>query len=165
MEEGPSERTQERSPKLFNHGIYLPGEPLEKVSTFQTHVVRLDMETDTWATRCRLVHPGGTTGSSSRKAVSDEYTATLERTKRKHLPIMKMVYMGLPTQRRKVLMRQWEVAFPTPKKDPLDAWITGTQRSVKPTQQERRAKRKDAETALKTDTLTAKPTPLRALRI
>jgi hypothetical protein len=58
--------------------MYLLGEPLEKVRTFQSHVVRLAMGADMWAARCRLVHPGGTTGLSSPRAASGEYATALE---------------------------------------------------------------------------------------
>ena len=86
--------------------MHLLGEPLEKVRTFQTREVRLAMEAATRAARCRLTHPDGTTGASSRKVAADEYEATLERTKRKHLriPTTKRVYMGPPTRVMKVGM-------------------------------------------------------------
>ena len=64
LEMSTSERTQGWLPKQSDHGIYLLGEPLDKVSKFRTHVVRLAMETGVWAARCRLIHPGGTTGIS-----------------------------------------------------------------------------------------------------
>ena len=76
---GTSERTQGWFPKQLDHGMYLLGEPLDKVRKFQTHAVRLAMETGIWAARCRMIHPCGTTGISSRKDASDEYAATLER--------------------------------------------------------------------------------------
>ena len=41
---GPPERTQGWFPKQFDHGMYLLGESLDKVRTFQRHVVRLAME-------------------------------------------------------------------------------------------------------------------------
>ena len=49
LEMGPSERIQGWFPKQFDHGMYFLGEPLDKVRAFQTHVVRLAMETDMWA--------------------------------------------------------------------------------------------------------------------
>ena len=122
--------------------MYLLGEPLGEVRTFQTHMVRLAMETDMWATGCRLIHYGRTTGVSSREAAAGEYVATLERTRRKHPPITRRVYMGLPARRRKTMMQQWEVAFPTPAKGILYSWVARTPGPVNFTQQERRAKRK-----------------------
>jgi hypothetical protein len=86
LEMDPSERTQGWFPKQFDYGMYLLGEPLEKVRTFQSHVVRLAMEADMWAARCRLAHPGGAAGSSSRKSASDEYAATLERSDEEEAP-------------------------------------------------------------------------------
>ena len=52
LEMDPPERTQGWVPKQFDYGIFLLGEPLDKVRTFQTHVVRLAMETDVWVARC-----------------------------------------------------------------------------------------------------------------
>ena len=89
--------------------------------TFQTHVVRLAVEAGTWATLYRMMYPGGTTGTSPRKADVDEYAATLERTERKHVHITKIVFMGLPSSKRKALMEQCDVAFPTRKVTPLDS--------------------------------------------
>ena len=106
LEVNTSERTQGWLPQQFDHGMHLLGEPLDKACKFQTHVVRLAMETDMSAARCRMIHPGGTTCISSRKGVPDKYAATLERTRRKHLPITRRVYMGPPTQRKTPLMRQ-----------------------------------------------------------
>ena len=145
--------------------MYLLGEPLDKVRKFQTHVVRLAMETDMRATRCRVIHPERTTGISSCEDASDEYAAALERTRRKHLLFTRRVYMGLPTQRRKPLMRQLEVAFPATARAPLYAWLTSAPRSAKPTHQERRAKRKVGETTPKAATPATKPGPLRVPRI
>ena len=41
LEMGASERTQGWFSKQFDHGMYLLGEPLEKLRKFQAHVVRL----------------------------------------------------------------------------------------------------------------------------
>ena len=79
--------------------VMLLGEPIDTVRRSQSHVVQLAMETDIWATSCRIVHPGEAAGSTPRKAAADEYAATLEQTKRKHMPITKRVYMGLPTSK------------------------------------------------------------------
>ena len=143
--------------------MYLLGEPLDKVRAFQTHVARLAMKTDMWAARCRMIHPGGTTGISSRKAAAGKYAATLEHRKRKDLPVAKRVYMGLPTRRRKTMMQQWGIAFPTPAEAPLYSWVTRTPGPAKHTQKERRVKRKDGETAQKTVTPAVISGPVRAL--
>jgi hypothetical protein len=164
LEMGPSERTQGWFPKQFDHGMYLLGEPLEKVRIFQSHVVRLAMEAGMWAARCRLIHPGGTTGLSSRKAASDEYAAELKRTKRRHLPITKRAYLGLPARARRIYLRQWEFAFLTPTEGPLLAWAIRTERPANPTPGERREKRKATEAAMRTKVQVA-PAPVRALRI
>ena len=131
LQMGPSERTQGWFPKQFDHGTFLLDEPIKKVRTFQSHVVRLAMETDMWAARCRMIHPDGTTGSSPRKFAADEYAATLERTRRKHLPVTKRIYMGLPTSKWKATIERWEFAFPTPVAGPLDSWLTSTPRPAK----------------------------------
>ena len=65
--------------------------------------------------------------------------------------------MGLPNQRMKPLVTQWEVVFPAPARGPLLAWLSNATRPAKPTQQERRTKRKAGETALKAATPAAKP--------
>ena len=75
------------------------------------------------------------------------------------------VYMGLPIKRRNPLMRQWEVAFPALARGPLVAWLTSAPRPTKPTQQERRTKRKAGETAQKATTTATKPELLKTLRI
>ena len=72
--------------------------------------------------------------------------------------------MGLPTRRRKTMMQQWEVPFPATAEDPLYSWVTRTPGPAKPTQKERRVKRKAGEAARKTVTPAAKSRPLRALR-
>ena len=61
-------------------------------------------------------------------------------------------------------MQQWEVAFPTPAKAPLYLWVTRTPGLAKPTQQERRAKRRARETEQRTATPATKPGHLRTLR-
>ena len=106
LEMGPSERTQGWFPKQSDYGVYLLGEPPDKVRTFQTYVARLTMETDMWAAHCRRIHLGRTTSVSSHEAAADEYAATLLRTRRKHLPITKRIYMGLPARRRVTMMQQ-----------------------------------------------------------
>ena len=100
LEMGPSEWTQGWFPNQFDYGMHLLGEPLEKVRKFQAQVIRLAMGTEKWTARCRMIHPGRTEIASSRKATADEYAATLLRTGRKHLPITKRIYMGLPARRR-----------------------------------------------------------------
>ena len=97
---GSSERTQGWFPKQFDYGMYLLGDPLDKVRKFQTHVVRLAMETDMWAARCRMIHSGRTTSASSRKVAMGEYAAALLRTGRKDLPITKRMYMELSVKGR-----------------------------------------------------------------
>ena len=96
LEMGTSERTQGWFPKPFDHEMYLLGEPLEKVREFQAHVVRLAMEADIWATRCRMIHPGRTESTYSHKAAADEYAATLLRARRKYLPATKYTWGYLP---------------------------------------------------------------------
>ena len=73
--------------------------------------------------------------------------------------------MGLPTQRRKTLMQQCGAASPTPARGPLYSWVTHTPGLAKPAKQERRAKQKAAESALKAATPAAKPEPLRTLSV
>ena len=85
--------------------MYLLREPLEKVRKFQAHVIRLAMETDMWAARCRTIHPGRTESASSRKAAADEYAVTLLRTWRKDLPITKRRYTGLTVRRGREMLR------------------------------------------------------------
>ena len=162
---GPRERTQGWPPKQFDHGMYLLEQPLDRVRKFQTHVVRLAMETDMRAARCRMIHLGRTENVSSRKAAADEYAATLLRTRRKDLPTTKRIYMGLPVRRRMEMMQQWEVAFQTPAKGPLYAWVTRTKGPAEPARQKIRAKQKDGETEQRTATPAAKPGHLRALRV
>ena len=164
LEMGPSERAQRWFPKQFDYGMYLLGEPLDKVRKFQAHVIGLAMETDIWAARCRMIHHGRTGSVSSRKAAAGEYAAALLRTRRKDLPITKRIYMGLPARRRGDMIQQWEVAFPTPAKAPLYAWATRTPGPAEPTRQEKRAKRKIGETEQRTATPAAEPGHLRALR-
>ena len=43
---GPSERTQGWLPRQFDHGIFLLGEPIKTIHTFQAHVTRLATETE-----------------------------------------------------------------------------------------------------------------------
>ena len=38
LEMRPSERTQGWSPRQFDHGVFLLGEPIKKIRTFQAHV-------------------------------------------------------------------------------------------------------------------------------
>ena len=45
------------------------------------------MEEGAWAARCRLVHPGGTVGLSSRKRATHEYASELTRTGQRLMPI------------------------------------------------------------------------------
>ena len=127
--------------------MYLLGEPLEEIQKFQAHVILLATEADMWTTRCRMIHLGRTESASSRKAVADEYAATLLWTKRKNMLITKRVYMGLPARRRRDMTKQWEVAYPTPTKGPLYAWTTRTPGPAKSTQKEVRVKRKAGDAA------------------
>ena len=62
-------------------------------------------------------------------------------------------------------MQQWQVAFPAPAEGPLYSWVTRAPGLAKPTQKEKRAKRKAGETARKTVTPAAKSGLLRALRV
>ena len=100
----PSERAQGWFSKQFDHGMCILGKLLDKVHKFQAHVVRLAMETDMWAVRCRMIHPGRTGSVSSRQAAADECAATLLRTGRKDPPITKRIYMGLAARRRVEMM-------------------------------------------------------------
>ena len=59
---GPPERTQGWFPIIFEHGMRLLGEPLEKVRMFQAHVVGQFMEAGLWLAKCRVAHPNGTRG-------------------------------------------------------------------------------------------------------
>ena len=92
---GPSERTQGWFQKKIEHGMRLLGELLRNVRTFQARVVKLAAKTGMWATRCRMIHPGGTTAIHSRKMASDEYTGELGRSGRNLMPITRRAYMGL----------------------------------------------------------------------
>ena len=109
---GPLEQTQCWFPKQIDHGMCLLDELIKKVCTFQTPVARFAMKADMWVARCQIMHPGGVTGTSSRKSAVGEYAGTLKRTERKHIYITKSVYMGLPSSKRKTLMEQWQVASP-----------------------------------------------------
>ena len=123
------------------------------------------METGMWAARCRMIHPGGAGSVSSRKAAADEYAAKLLRTGRKDLSITERGYIGLPVRRRRSMLQQWEVAYPTPKKGPIYAWAARASAPAGPTKQERRANQKVEETERRTATPTAEPGHLRALRV
>ena len=98
--------------KNFEHGMRTLGEPLKNVHTFQARVVKLAMEGGTRAARCRLVHPDGTAGLSSRKRASNKYATELTRTGWELMPITRCAYMGLPLSIRKPMLTQWMIAFP-----------------------------------------------------
>ena len=72
-----------------------------------------------------MMHPGGTICVSLRKAAAGEYAEELQRTERKLTPVLRMVYMGLPSRKRKALMEHWRIAFP-PARRPQ--WIGGPPR-------------------------------------
>ena len=63
------------------------------------------------------------------------------------------------------MLRQWEVAYPTPAKGLLYAWVVRAPCPAGPTQRERRGKRKTGETEQGTATPTAEPGHLRTLRV
>ena len=75
--------------------MFLLKESVNKIHTFQAHVVGPAMETGMCSAHRRTIHPGRATGISSRKVAADEYTETLQRTERKHTPVLKMLYMEL----------------------------------------------------------------------
>ena len=79
-----------------------------------------------WSARCRMLHPGRTTGIVSRKVASDEYAEELKRTEMEHLPASKMLYKGLPSSKKKELLGLWLIAFPTREDTFLDRWLTKT---------------------------------------
>ena len=101
LQMGSSERTQGRFPKQFGHGMFLLGETIDKIRTSQAHIVRLATETEMWSARCKMLHSGRATGTASRKVASDECADELKRTEIKHLPVLKMLYRGLPSSKRK----------------------------------------------------------------
>ena len=121
---GPSERTQGWFPKSFEHGMRLLGEQLAEVRTFQSHVVKLAMETGMWAARCKLVHPDGTSGLPSRQRASAEYTSELERTGMRRMPVTRRFYMGMPPSKRRAQLEQWTTAFPAKATGPMDRFVT-----------------------------------------
>ena len=93
---GPSERTQGWLPRTFDHGMCLLGEKIDNVRAFQARVVGLAMDSEMWTARCRVMHPGGTSGVSQRTTAADEYASETQRTKRKSMPVSLMTYKGLP---------------------------------------------------------------------
>ena len=106
LQMGPSKQTQGWLPKQFDHGICLLKEPIHKVHTFQARVVRLTMETEMWAARCRRMYPGVATGLSSWEVAADEYADEPQQTERKLMSASRMVYMGLPPPKMKTLTEQ-----------------------------------------------------------
>jgi hypothetical protein len=98
-----------------------------------------------WAARCRMIHPNGTHGVSSRQRASDEYAQTLIRTKRRTMPVTRRFYMGLPPTKRNPLLAQWEIAFPTRGTGPLDKWVTRKEGPLPQTKRERSSIRRAAE--------------------
>ena len=48
------------------------------------------------------------------------------------MPIMKKAFMGLPSSKREIMLKPWEIALPTPKKTILDTWVIKTAHLVKP---------------------------------
>ena len=98
-----------------------------------------------WAARCRMMHPNGTHGVSSRQRASDEYAQTLIRTKRRTMPVTRRFYMGLPPTKRNPLLAQWEIAFPTRGTGPLDKWVTRKEGPLPQTKRERSSIRRAAE--------------------
>ena len=71
LEMGPAERTQEWFPRTFAHGMYPLGEDLGEIRSLQARVVVLAMEAEMWTARCRIMHPGGSTGKSQKATAAD----------------------------------------------------------------------------------------------
>ena len=69
---GPPERTQGWFPKQFDRGMFLLGEPIDKIRTFQARVVRLATETEMWSARCQMLYPGQTTDIAARNVAFGE---------------------------------------------------------------------------------------------
>ena len=63
------------------------------------------------------------------------------------------------------MLRQWEVAYPTPAKGPLCAWTVRATVPTGPTHRERREKLRAEEAERRTTTPAAEPGHLRALRV
>ena len=99
-----------------------------------------------WAARCRMIHPNGTHGVSSRQRASDEYAQALIRTKRRTMPVTRRFYMGLPPTKRNPLLAQWEIAFPARRTCPLDKWVTRKDGPPPQTKREKNSIRRAAET-------------------
>ena len=83
----------------------LLGEKIDNVRTFQARVVGLAMDSEMWTARCRVMHPGKTTGMSQRTTAADEYACETLRTKRKSMPVCLLTYKGLAFQLRRGLLQ------------------------------------------------------------
>ena len=147
MKMGPSERTQGWFPKCFEHGMRLLGEPLAEARTFQSQVVRLAMETDMWTERCKLVHPDGTTGLSSRQRASAEYTGELERTGLRQMPVTRRFYMGIAQSKRRTQLALWQTAFAAKATGPMDRFVEKKDKPGRLSKAERTAIRQVAKEA------------------
>ena len=110
----------------------LLGDEIDKVRDFQARVVGLAMEAEMWTVRCRVVHPGGTTGESQGKTAADEYASEIQRTKRKAMPVSILAYKGLPFQNRRALLGEWLIAFSPQAETLLDSYFTRTPRPAPP---------------------------------
>ena len=134
---GPPERAQGWFPKQFDYRMFLLKEPINKIRTSQAHVARFAMETEMWSVCCRVIHPGWTTGISSRKVAADEYAETFQRMERKHTPVSRMLYIGLPSSKRRALIEQLLIALPIRKDTSMDVWLTKTPQYEQPTKRKR----------------------------
>ena len=94
--------------------MFLLGKQIDKIRTFQAHVIRLATETEMRSARCKMLYPGRTIGSAERMVATGEYADELKRAKRKSMPVSKGAVHGAPLVEKKGLADNMVYRLPHP---------------------------------------------------